>query len=135
MEFMVAGLVAVAGDFGVKHISLNFAMFRSVFEGGAKLGAGPVLRLWRCTLLFFSRWWQLESLYRANAKYRPRWVPRFVAFDDARDLPKVGLASVIAEGFLTVPSLPTLLRRGGHAGRGRPRTHLRLRGRRHTDGE
>ncbi|MEU9885431.1 phosphatidylglycerol lysyltransferase domain-containing protein [Sphaerisporangium sp. NPDC051011] len=103
MEFMVAGLVAEAGSLGVKQISLNFAMFRSVFEGGARLGAGPVLRLWRCTLLFLSRWWQLESLYRANAKYRPVWTPRFIAFEDTRDLPKVGLASVIAEGFLAVP--------------------------------
>ncbi|MEV6986588.1 phosphatidylglycerol lysyltransferase domain-containing protein [Sphaerisporangium sp. NPDC051017] len=103
MEFMVAGLVAEAGSLGVKQISLNFAMFRSVFEGGARLGAGPVLRLWRCTLLFLSRWWQLESLYRANAKYHPVWTPRFIAFEDTRDLPKVGLASVIAEGFLAVP--------------------------------
>ncbi|RCG28392.1 DUF2156 domain-containing protein [Sphaerisporangium album] len=103
MEFMVAGLVAEAESLGVKQISLNFAMFRSVFEGGARLGAGPVLRLWRCTLLFLSRWWQLESLYRANAKYHPVWTPRFIAFEDTRDLPKVGLASVIAEGFLAVP--------------------------------
>ncbi|GGK88247.1 hypothetical protein GCM10007964_33580 [Sphaerisporangium melleum] len=121
MEFMVAGLVAEATALGVKRVSLNFAMFRSVFEGGARLGAGPVLRLWRCTLVFFSRWWQLESLYRANAKYRPRWVPRFLAYDDTRTLPKVGLASAIAEGFLTVPSLLTLLRRGERALRGRAR--------------
>ncbi|MEO3812380.1 phosphatidylglycerol lysyltransferase domain-containing protein [Sphaerisporangium sp. B11E5] len=117
-EFMVAGLAAAAPDLGVKRISLNFAMFRAVFEGGARLGAGPVLRLWRWTLVFVSRWWQLESLYRANAKYRPRWVPRFLAFDDARDLPRVGLASVIAEGFLTAPRLPEppwRLRRAGHA--------------------
>ncbi len=119
MEFMVAGLVAEAGELGVKRVSLNFAMFRSVFEGGARLGAGPVLRLWRWTLVFCSRWWQLESLYRANAKYHPRWVPRFVAYDDTRDLPKVGLASMIAEGFLTVPGVLTLLRRGRHAGQGR----------------
>ncbi|MDH2424580.1 phosphatidylglycerol lysyltransferase domain-containing protein [Sphaerisporangium sp. TRM90804] len=108
MEFMVAGLVAEAPELGVKRVSLNFAMFRSVFEGGARLGAGPVLRLWRYTLVFCSRWWQLESLYRANAKYRPQWVPRFLAFDDTRVLPKVGLASVIAEGFLAPPRLPSL---------------------------
>jgi lysyl-tRNA synthetase, class II len=127
MEFMVAGLAAQAGELGVKEISLNFAMFRSVFEGGARLGAGPVLRLWRCTLVFFSRWWQLESLYRANAKYHPRWVPRFLAFDDTRDLPKVGLASVIAEGFLAVPSLSTLLRRGEYGGGAGRRARARRR--------
>ncbi|MGW1777546.1 phosphatidylglycerol lysyltransferase domain-containing protein [Streptomyces sp. NPDC002143] len=40
-------------------ISLNFAVFRSAFEEGARIGAGPVLRLWRRLLLFFSKWWQI----------------------------------------------------------------------------
>ncbi|MFF5204795.1 bifunctional lysylphosphatidylglycerol synthetase/lysine--tRNA ligase LysX [Streptosporangium sp. NPDC000396] len=112
-EFMVAGLVERAPGLGVEHVSLNFAVFRSAFEEGARIGAGPVLRAWRRTLLFFSRWWQLESLYRSNVKYRPEWVPRYLAYEDGRDLPKVGLASAIAEGFLGHgPSLPTLLRRG-----------------------
>ena len=36
-----------------------------------------------------SRCWQIESLYRANAKYQPTWVPRFLCFPRARDLPRV----------------------------------------------
>jgi len=112
MEFMVAGLVEAAPKLGVERISLNFAVFRAVFEEGARIGAGPVLRLWRGLLLFFSRWFQLESLYRSNVKYRPEWVPRFLCYEDVRDLAKVALASGIAEGFVVVPSLPTLLRRG-----------------------
>ncbi|OLB65824.1 MAG: lysine--tRNA ligase [Actinobacteria bacterium 13_2_20CM_2_72_6] len=112
MEFMVAGLVEAAPKLGVERISLNFAVFRSVFEEGARIGAGPVPRLWRKLLLFFSRWFQLESLYRSNVKYRPEWVPRFMCYEDVRDLAKVALASGIAEGFVVVPSLPTLLRRG-----------------------
>src|SRR5262249_12229427 len=86
MEFMVAGLVAAAPRLGVERISLNFAVFRSVFEDGARIGAGPVLRAWRRLLLFFSRWFQLESLYRSNVKYRPEWVPRFLCYEDVRDL-------------------------------------------------
>ncbi|MGV9775352.1 bifunctional lysylphosphatidylglycerol synthetase/lysine--tRNA ligase LysX [Streptosporangium sp. NPDC003464] len=118
MEFMVSGLVRQAPEIGVEHISLNFAVFRAAFEEGARIGAGPVLRAWRGMLLFFSRWWQLESLYRSNVKYRPDWVPRYLAYEDGRDLPKVGLASAIAEGFLGHgPSLPTLLRRGEHPAR------------------
>jgi lysyl-tRNA synthetase, class II len=112
MEFMVAGLVEAAPRLGVDRISMNFAVFRSVFEEGARIGAGPVLRLWRRLLLFFSRWFQLESLYRSNVKYHPEWVPRFLCFEDVKDLAKVALASGIAEGFVVVPSLPTLLRRG-----------------------
>ncbi|OIK24923.1 hypothetical protein VT52_024765 [Streptomyces malaysiense] len=103
MEYMVVELLLHAGDLGVQRVSLNFAMFRSVFERGARLGAGPVLRLWRSVLTFFSRWWQIESLYRANAKYRPVWEPRFLLFAKSSDIPRIGLASARAEGFLTLP--------------------------------
>jgi lysyl-tRNA synthetase class 2 len=112
MEFMVSSLVAEAPRLGVERISLNFAVFRSVFEEGSRIGAGPVLRAWRRMLLFFNNWFQLESLYRSNVKYRPQWLPRYICFEDVRDLAKVGLASGIAEGFVVVPSLRTLLRRG-----------------------
>ncbi|MGV9247322.1 phosphatidylglycerol lysyltransferase domain-containing protein [Streptomyces sp. NPDC003710] len=111
MEFMVIELLRRAPELGIKRVSLNFAMFRSVFERGARLGAGPVLRLWRSVLTFFSRWWQIESLYRANAKYRPVWEPRFLLFEKSSDIPRIGIASARAEGFLTVPSLPSLFRR------------------------
>jgi lysyl-tRNA synthetase class 2 len=103
MEFMVAALVREAPRLGVERISLNFAVFRSAFEEGARIGAGPVLRAWRGLLLFLSRWWQLESLYRSNVKYHPVWAPRFICFGERRDLAKVGLASAVAEGFLVLP--------------------------------
>ncbi len=112
MEFMVVELLLRAQELGVPRVSLNFAMFRSVFERGARLGAGPVLRLWRSMLTFFSRWWQIESLYRANAKYRPVWEPRFLLFAKSGDIPRIGLASARAEGFLTPPPLPVLRHRG-----------------------
>ncbi|MER7936719.1 MULTISPECIES: phosphatidylglycerol lysyltransferase domain-containing protein [unclassified Streptomyces] len=109
MEFMVIELLRRAGEIRITQVSLNFAMFRSVFERGARLGAGPVLRLWRSLLSFFSRWWQIESLYRANAKYRPIWEPRFLLFEKTADLPRIGLASARAEGFLgAVPAVPVL---------------------------
>ncbi|WP_046318164.1 bifunctional lysylphosphatidylglycerol synthetase/lysine--tRNA ligase LysX [Mycobacterium sp. UM_Kg1] len=103
IELMVSELALQAATVGVNRISLNFAMFRSAFEQGAQLGAGPVLRLWRRLLMFFSRWWQLETLYRSNMKYRPQWVPRYACYEDARLIPRVGVASVIAEGFLVLP--------------------------------
>jgi lysyl-tRNA synthetase, class II len=103
MEFMVAELMQAAPRLGVDRVSLNFAVFRAVFEEGARIGAGPVLRLWRRTLLFFSRWWQLESLYRSNAKYQPHWAPRYLCFGERRELARVGIASAIAEGFVAIP--------------------------------
>lgn len=111
MEFMVIELLQRAPEIKITQVSLNFAMFRSVFERGSRLGAGPVLRLWRSLLSFFSRWWQIESLYRANAKYRPIWEPRFLLFEKSSDLLRIGVASGRAEGFLEAPGLPKWLHR------------------------
>ncbi|WP_326682091.1 phosphatidylglycerol lysyltransferase domain-containing protein [Streptomyces sp. NBC_01237] len=110
-EFMVLELIRRTGDLGITQISLNFAMFRAVFERGSRIGAGPVLRLWRSLLTFFSRWWQIESLYRANAKYRPIWEPRFLLYAQSTDLLRIGIASARAEGFLEAPALPKWLHR------------------------
>ncbi|GAU69084.1 lysyl-tRNA synthetase [Streptomyces sp. NBRC 110611] len=112
MEFMVARLCAQAGAFGVRRISLNFAVFRAAFEEGARIGAGPVLKVWRRLLLFFSKWWQLEALYRSNAKYNPEWYPRFLCYADAGALARIALGSGIAEGFVAVPSLGQLWGKG-----------------------
>lgn len=112
VEFLVASLAEHAKELGVRRLSLNFAVFRSTFERGAQLGAGPVLRLWRSVLLIASRWWQIETLYRANAKYRPTWVPRFVCFARASDLPRVAVAALEAEAFVVRPNLSRWLRPG-----------------------
>jgi len=112
VELMVASLAERAAAFGVGRVSLNFAMFREAFERGAEIGAGPIARLWRQALLVASRNWQLESLYRSNAKYQPEWQPRYICFEYPSDLPRVGTAAGSAEGFLTRPSLAMLSRHG-----------------------
>ena len=104
VELMVTDLMAQSGALGVTRVSLNFAVFRSVFARGERLGAGPVLRLWRALLLQASRFWQIESLYCANAKFQPEWVPRFACFRTPADLPSVSLAALRAEAFLVAPA-------------------------------
>ncbi len=104
-EFMVAKLAENASTVGVTRVSLNFAMLRSVFERGSAIGAGPIMRLAYRLLSVASKFWQLESLFLANAKYGPVWTPRFMCFPQSRDLVRIGLAAARAEGFL-----PTLLK-------------------------
>jgi lysyl-tRNA synthetase class 2 len=99
-ELMIDATINYARANGIDDISLNFATFRSVFERGAQLGAGPVIRSWRSVLLFLSRWLQMESLYRFNSKFRPEWVPRYVIFRKNADLPKIGIATLRAEAFI-----------------------------------
>ncbi|BFU44492.1 phosphatidylglycerol lysyltransferase domain-containing protein [Krasilnikovia sp. MM14-A1004] len=105
-EFMVAETVAAAPGLGVGRISLNFAVLRSVFARAEQLGAGPVLRVWHRILRLASRLWQIESLYRANAKYLPMWVPRYLCFPTARDLPRIAVAALSAEAFLPAGRRP-----------------------------
>jgi len=99
-EFMVVSTIEAAPGLGVRRMSLNFAVLRSVFARAEELGAGPVLRLWHRLLMVASRLWQIESLYRANAKYRPAWQPRYLCFPTARDLPRIAVAALSAEAFL-----------------------------------
>ena len=107
-ELLIVAALRAAPELGVTRVSLNFAVFRSSLERGERLGAGPVLRAWRAVLLFLSRWFQIESLYRFNAKFRPEWVPRYVVFRNARDLPRIGIAALEAEAFVVVPRLSHL---------------------------
>ncbi|WP_270887234.1 phosphatidylglycerol lysyltransferase domain-containing protein [Pedococcus sp. 5OH_020] len=107
-ELMIAEALRLAPSLGIKRVSLNFAAFRSSLERGERLGAGPVLRLWRRLLLFASRWLQIESLYRFNAKFHPTWQPRFLVYPTAADLPRVALAALQAEAFLVWPKLGRL---------------------------
>src|SRR5262249_13051402 len=104
-DFLIVEAIKAANDLGVKRISLNFAVFRAALERGEKIGAGPVLRAWRRFLLFLSRWFQIESLYKFNAKFSPEWVPRFVVFPNTRDAPRIGFAALEAEAFLVWPTI------------------------------
>ncbi|HVQ91290.1 MAG TPA: phosphatidylglycerol lysyltransferase domain-containing protein [Mycobacteriales bacterium] len=111
-ELLIVRLIESAPTLGVTRLSLNFAVFRSALERGERIGAGPVSRVWRSLLVFASRWWQIETLYRFNVKFRPTWEPRFVSFTGTRDLPRVAIAALEAEAFLVLPrQLKRLLRR------------------------
>ena len=115
VELMVASLAERSAQFGIAQVSMNFAMFREAFARGDELGAGPIAKLWRQALGLASKNWQLESLYRSNAKYLPSWQPRFICFEYTSDLPRVGTATGSAEGFLTRPSLSSLVHRRNDA--------------------
>ena len=102
---MIVELRTACPDLGVRRVSLNFAACRAALERGGRIGAGPVARLWARLLHGASRWWQIESLYRFNAKFQPHWVSRYLVFPAARDLPLVALAALEAEGFGGRPSI------------------------------
>jgi lysyl-tRNA synthetase class 2 len=104
-DFLIVEAIKAAPGLGVKQLSLNFAVFRAALERGERIGAGPVLRAWRGLLLFASKWFQIESLYKFNSKFQPDWQPRFFVFPSTRDAPRIGLAALEAEAFLVWPRL------------------------------
>lgn len=106
-ELLIVSALKASPELGVSRVSLNFAAFRSALERGERLGAGPVIKAWRGLLVFVSRWFQIESLYRFNAKFRPYWEPRYICYPTARDLPRVAVAALEAEAFVVWPR-PTL---------------------------
>ena len=129
-ELLIVAALQQAPALGVSRVSLNFAMFRSALARGERIGAGPVLRGWRGLLVFLSRWFQIESLYKFNAKFQPEWVPRFLIFPNSRDLPRIGFAIMQAEGFVTLSlPLPDALQRflPGRASRPAAPAEARLR--------
>jgi lysyl-tRNA synthetase class 2 len=103
-EFLIVAALREADRLGITRVSLNFAVFRSALERGERLGAGPILRGWRSLLVFASRWFQIESLYRFNAKFRPVWEPRYVCFPAVRDIPRIAIAALEAEAFIVWPT-------------------------------
>lgn len=99
-ELMIVETVEWARSNKMEYVSLNFAAFRSLFERADKISAGPITRGTRNLIRFSSNFFQVESLYRFNAKFQPGWETRYVLYPRASDLPKVGWAALRAEKFI-----------------------------------
>lgn len=99
-ELLIVGAIEYGKSVGIKEISLNFAAFKSVFERADKISAGPVMRLKRNFLRFMSHWFQVESLYRFNAKFQPEWRTRYLMVPQLSAIIPVALAAARAERFI-----------------------------------
>ena len=120
-DFLIVEALKAAPSLGAKRVSLNFAVFRSALARGERIGAGPVLRAWRGLLIFLSRWFQIESLYKFNEKFSPTWEPRFFIYPGLHDAPRIALAAMEAEAFIVWPKprlRPRRERRAVRAGAG-----------------
>src|SRR5947208_1098316 len=84
---------------GYWEISLIFAAFARVMHGPR----GPLERLVGRLVALGNPYFQIESLYRFNAKFFPRWEPRYLLYEGALGLPRAGLAVMWAEGQLPKP--------------------------------
>jgi lysyl-tRNA synthetase class 2 len=100
-EFMVARAMELLRERGVEEASLNFAAFARLMHSPS----GPVERLLGRLAALFNPYFQIESLYRFNAKFFPRWEPRYLVYEGPLGLPRAGLAAMWAEGQLPKPKM------------------------------
>jgi lysyl-tRNA synthetase class 2 len=100
-EFMVVGAVAALRERGIAEMSLNFAPFARLIHGPE----GAAERLLGGFASAADRFFQVERLYRFNAKFHPRWEPRYLLYEGVFGLPRAGLAVMWVERQLPKPSL------------------------------
>jgi lysyl-tRNA synthetase class 2 len=101
-EFMVVSAVELLRERGVDEMSLNFAAFARWIHSPER----PVERALGRLIALGNRFFQIESLYRFNAKFFPRWQPRYLVYEGAFGLPRASLAAMWAEGQIPKPELP-----------------------------
>jgi lysyl-tRNA synthetase class 2 len=99
-ELLIVQSVDWARENKIEEISLNFAAFRSLFERAEKISAGPITRGSRNLIRFFSNFFQVESLYRFNAKFNPEWQTRYLVYPKTTDIAKISWAAIKAEQFI-----------------------------------
>ena len=99
IDVLVVRAVELCRERGVEELSLNFAAF-------ARLMHDPATRVQRAMgrlVTLANPLFQIESLYRFNAKFHPRWEPRYLLHEGAASFPRVALAALAAEGQLPRP--------------------------------
>jgi lysyl-tRNA synthetase, class II len=100
-EFLVVRAVELLRERGLEEVSLNFATFARWMHSPTHRYERALGKLVALANPFF----QIESLYRFNAKFFPRWEPRYLVYEGTFGLPRVGLAAMWAEGQLPKPRL------------------------------
>jgi lysyl-tRNA synthetase class 2 len=101
-EFLVVRAAQLLPGRGLEELSLNFATFARWMHSPKRWHERMLGKLVALGNPFF----QIESLYRFNAKFFPRWEPRYLVYEGTFGLPRVGLAAMWAEGQLPKPKLP-----------------------------
>ncbi len=104
-EFMVVKATELLTARSIDEMSLNFAAFAKWIHDPR----GPLERILGKLIALGNPYFQIESLYRFNAKFFPRWEPRYLVYEGALGLPRCSVAAMWAEGQLWKPQSPRAL--------------------------
>ena len=106
-EYLIVRAAEELGRAGVVRLSMNFAAWGRLFNAEADLG--PADRAMKWVVAKLNPFFQIKSLYDFNEKFQPEWLARSIVFEEAADLPRVGILYAGVEGFLNVPVVGRLL--------------------------
>ena len=102
-EFLLTRTIMKMDELGLERFSMNFAAWGRFFEDDVDYTFAQ--KLAKIVLNLMSPFYQIKSLKEFNQRFHPVWVPRCIAYEGFRSLPRVALLYSAAEGFLTLPVL------------------------------
>ncbi len=107
MEFLLLEVLGALKERGATAVSLNFSTFSSL----------STYRFGKALLAVFGKAFQLGSLEAFNAKFKPGWLPRYLAFTSWYTLPDVIYAILAVEGVdrMMLNAVTRATRQSAHA--------------------
>jgi len=106
-EFLLTRTIMKLDELGFERFSMNFAAWGRFFEDDVDYTF--VQRIVKLGLNLVSPFYQIKSLKEFNQRFYPEWIPRCIAYEGFRSLPRVALLYSAAEGFLTLPVIGKFL--------------------------
>ncbi|HET9093731.1 MAG TPA: phosphatidylglycerol lysyltransferase domain-containing protein [Solirubrobacteraceae bacterium] len=104
MEFLVVAAIEGMRERGIEEISLNFAALTKCIREPQTLFERVLGR----AASALDRYLQVESLYRFNIKFSPRWEPRYLVYEGRLGLARAAVGAMWAEGQMPKPRMPLL---------------------------
>ena len=101
-QFLIVCAIELLGKQGIEELSLNFAAFARWLHSPS----GRIERLLARLVRRANPYFQIESLYRFNAKFDPRWLPRYLLHEGVTAVPRTAMAVMRVEALLPRLALP-----------------------------
>ncbi|NCY17221.1 MAG: DUF2156 domain-containing protein, partial [Actinobacteria bacterium] len=106
-EFLLTRTMMKLDELGLDRLSMNFAAWGRFFEDDVEYSIPQ--RIVKLVLDALSPFYQIRSLKEFNQRFHPEWIPRCIAYEDLRSLPRVALLYSGIEGFLNIPVIGRFL--------------------------
>lgn len=94
IDFLVVRSVQLLAERGIEELSLNFAAFARLLHSPGSV----IERVLAKVVTLANPFFQIESLYRFNRKFGPRWEPRYLLYEGRLGLARTSVAALVAEG-------------------------------------